>query len=530
MLKVLIADDEPRVAMLVKQLIHWQEQGLECVGLFQDGQSALDAIRQLHPDIVITDIRMPVLSGLELIEKTLESEPQVRFVVISGHRYFEYAQRAIKYGVQDYLLKPIDEEELNRVLGKICAEKADQQSRQEHLTRMENSFRNSRRLLDREILQQLLSGGITDVGTLNQDYGTGFLEGCYQALVVKVDRAPGTEPHADTERLLMDKLRARIEKTLQGQRFLCCVQEGMRFMLLFNYAPQERETQSQVLRRLVEECRNYAENYHCYRICMGSSEESRDFSQCARLLKMAEHTMLRKLFEGYGMRLKPLPGEEDARPLEELWRTQEAALANSMDSMQGEAVSARVRLLFENARERRLAAWLYFALVERITEVFAKWAASRSLTLTAGWREHTQERCENCQSVTTLCRCVCEAMEGELQTLHEQQLRQEDRPIRVAMEYVQKHYAEHITLEDVAAMSGFNPTYFSDVFKRKSGKNFSDYLTEVRMAAAKELLRNTRKTVYEVAEAAGYKDAKYFSQQFARYAGMKPTEYRKLYY
>lgn len=123
MLKVLIADDEPRVAMLVKQLIHWQEQGLECVGLFQDGQSALDAIRQLHPDIVITDIRMPVLSGLELIEKTLESEPQVRFVVISGYRYFEYAQRAIKYGVQDYLLKPIDEEELNRVLGKICAEK-----------------------------------------------------------------------------------------------------------------------------------------------------------------------------------------------------------------------------------------------------------------------------------------------------------------------------------------------------------------------------------------------------------------------
>ena len=79
-------------------------------------------------------------------------------------------------------------------------------------------------------------------------------------------------------------------------------------------------------------------------------------------------------------------------------------------------------------------------------------------------------------------------------------------------------------------MSGFNATYFSDVFKRKSGKNFSDYLTEVRMTAAKELLRNTRKTIYEVAEAVGYKDAKYFSQQFTRYAGMKPTEYRKLYY
>lgn len=231
MLKVLIADDEPRVGMLVKQLIHWQERELECVGMFQDGQRALEGIQQLHPDIVITDIRMPVLSGLELVEKALESNPQIRFVVISGYRYFEYAQRAIKYGVQDYLLKPIDEEELNRVLEKICAEKADQQNRQEHLARMENSFRNSRRLLDREVLQQLLAGRIPDVKTLNHNYGTDFVPGCFQAVVVKMDRAAGAEPNADTERFMMDKLRARIEKICRAANFyaaangdagLCC--------------------------------------------------------------------------------------------------------------------------------------------------------------------------------------------------------------------------------------------------------------------------------------------------------------------
>lgn len=107
---------------------------------------------------------------------------------------------------------------------------------------------------------------------------------------------------------------------------------------------------------------------------------------------------------------------------------------------------------------------------------------------------------------------------------------QSDNPIRLAIEYIKKHYADKITLEDVAAHSGFNPTYFSEKFKEKTGKNFTDFLTEVRMEAAKELLRDSRRTIGQIGDAVGYKDAKYFSQQFTKCVGMKPTEYRKLYY
>lgn len=120
MLKVLIADDEPRVGQLVKHLIHWEELGLSFVDICRDGRTALERIEQEQPEVVITDIRMPVLTGLELVQQVSERFPQTRFVVISGYRYFEYAQKALKYGVEDYLLKPIDEEELNRTLKKIC--------------------------------------------------------------------------------------------------------------------------------------------------------------------------------------------------------------------------------------------------------------------------------------------------------------------------------------------------------------------------------------------------------------------------
>ena len=110
MLKVLIADDEKKVGLLVKNLIRWEELQLEFMDIVQDGQAAYEVIMDKRPDIVITDIRMPSLSGLDMIKKVTESSLPVHFIVISGYRYFEYAQTALKFGVKDYLLKPIEED------------------------------------------------------------------------------------------------------------------------------------------------------------------------------------------------------------------------------------------------------------------------------------------------------------------------------------------------------------------------------------------------------------------------------------
>ena len=122
MLKVLIADDEIKVSQLVFHLIHWEELGMEVIGIVNDGVKAYEIIVEKQPDIVITDIRMPGMDGIELVEKTireLEFGKKVFFVIISGYSQFEYAQQAVKLGVEDYLLKPIKKKELGAVLHKI---------------------------------------------------------------------------------------------------------------------------------------------------------------------------------------------------------------------------------------------------------------------------------------------------------------------------------------------------------------------------------------------------------------------------
>ena len=107
MCRVIIADDEPKVLLLIKNLIQWEELGLELVATANDGISALEMIEELHPDIVITDIRMPGYDGIELIEKAKALDPRIDFIIISGYRHFNYAQKAIRFGVEDYLLKPL---------------------------------------------------------------------------------------------------------------------------------------------------------------------------------------------------------------------------------------------------------------------------------------------------------------------------------------------------------------------------------------------------------------------------------------
>ena len=119
MLKVLIADDEKNICLMIQKLIVWEEYGMEVIDLAHNGVDAMTIIEEKHPDIVISDIRMPGYDGLKLVQKARDLGLETDFVIISGYKYFEYAHRALNLGVEHYLLKPIDKKELQETLHKI---------------------------------------------------------------------------------------------------------------------------------------------------------------------------------------------------------------------------------------------------------------------------------------------------------------------------------------------------------------------------------------------------------------------------
>ena len=133
MLHVVIADDENRICRLIRMLGHWEQFGMQVDGMASNGPEAIDLLAKNHTDILITDIRMPGISGLELIAQARGLNPELRFIVISGYADFSYAQEAISLGVSGYLLKPVNEQELNDTLEKIASEIGTKNEREQAL-------------------------------------------------------------------------------------------------------------------------------------------------------------------------------------------------------------------------------------------------------------------------------------------------------------------------------------------------------------------------------------------------------------
>ncbi len=158
MLKVMIADDEERICQLIKALVDWKSLDMEVVGIANNGLEAGQMVQNLHPDILITDIRMPGRNGLELIESVKKSVTELEIIIISGYAHFAYAQTAIKFGVGDYLLKPINKEELTSTLCKLKQRIEARKKTEQNTKQLRQKSENDIRRLQQNLLEQLQEG------------------------------------------------------------------------------------------------------------------------------------------------------------------------------------------------------------------------------------------------------------------------------------------------------------------------------------------------------------------------------------
>ncbi|MBP1736378.1 MAG: two component transcriptional regulator, AraC family [Oscillospiraceae bacterium] len=362
----IIADDEDKICMLIQKLVDWETLDIRVVGVANNGNDAFQMIERYRPDIVITDIRMPGLDGIQLVEKTRKLDIAASFVVISGYRQFEYAHQALKFGVEDYLLKPIKKDELTATLQKICARK---QSEAEHRKQAEGE--------------------------------------------------PGMQP---------------------------------------DQAP-----------------------FNCV----------------------------------------PLDGYFTSQRTNQLTRAVAALSLDFTQRMIGEAF-AWVSM------QPNVSSVTYFAAAERLASVIGA-------ALVRGGMRAEPPGFQQIPGVTAaagsdvLRKALMDWVKAEMTHDGLEYSRQEHLSIRQARQYIAEHFTEPLTLEEVAGFVHLNAYYFSAVFKREQGVNFNYYIMNLRIEAAKGLLRKSNLSVSQVAEQVGYRDIKYFRKIFLQEVGIKPSEYRRLY-
>lgn len=541
MIRVVIADDEVKVCKLICGLIDWKTVDMEIVGVANNGIEALELIKTLQPDLMITDIRMPGCDGLELINRGKQIKKDIDFIIISGYNHFEYAQSAIKYGVSDYLLKPIKKNELLDTLNRIrekYRQRTEQLSNEEQMKiRMQN---DSDKLRCGFFIEKLLYKGINaeefEIEKCNKDYHFKFQPGYFQVFIVKLD-CEYADLFESTIRILEDKIAQILRGFLKSECFdmeICF--RGCRAYCVLNYSDNNKKNVRKQLKSGLDELIVQRSVFDKIEVTIGLGSAERDINQLKASLGAAESAIEQRLIEGTQKLIEDIPMQDSSLCsdglLADLTRGMEIALEISDSNGVVAAIEQlRDKILNKSSASISIAGEEILRLVEEACSIYL--TALRNCKFNI---ENAEQFYENftlhadlCSSALQLFTYLSRVISESVYVVIEDRKQADIKPIRTAKQYIQQNYMNPISLKEVSAVVGFNDSYFSSLFKKESGQNFLEYLSEVRMNKAKELLKETDLSIAVICQKVGYIDLKHFTKCFKKYSGLKPNEFRKIY-
>ena len=522
MLKVLLADDEMLVRVGIKSSIAWSDYGFELVGEASNGLDAWRLIEETEPDILITDIQMPKLDGLGLLAKIKESGRDIRTIILTCHSDFDYAKQAIHYGVKDYVLKlSMTPDELLAILLELKDELSQRPAAASRPAAHVNSAE-----LRQLFLYKLQSGALDGREALAEQ-----LEAL--ALPLVLDRLVAMrlilETHAAapaekglplaTENLCCNLLEEWLRKSRNGALFSL---DKAEFFLLIN-SPADLEQSAAEIQGLLKKYLNLS-------VSIGiSAPHGPDDAHL--LWEEAEAALERRFFTGGGActcyqacahLLSSLPPVYDYDTERNL-----AELLSRADRAQVET------LLFPLLSSICASSGTKRRCMDRLDEVLATF--SHTAKRFGGTRQefcreyHCQweEELHALEFSSAIIPWFAKLIPDFCDYLTRCRNRQYRSEIVLIQDYIKQHYSEKITLDFAASYVFMSPSHFSKLFKKSTGKNFVDYLSEIRIEKAKRLLLESTLLIYQISEQVGYTSFNYFTKVFKKYTGLTPEEYRQ---
>ncbi len=533
MLKVMIADDEAWVLKLIKNSIDWKSLGMEIVCEATDGQESLDKIKQFSPDIVISDVRMPVIDGVTVAKLVKDSKLSPKFIMLSGYQDFEYVQKALRNEVSDYLLKPYDENTMLKTLKKV---KTEIYLEQQHIIDINNIKKHLNSSIDKlknNLLSELLYGNVKDISSDNQfnkEYRFNFQQGIYQVIYIK--RTGPFELKKAYDPIVMNIITTNINKEIKKScHEVSIIHLHYGIAIILNYPEQNVELIESLIAPF---CYTILQGLQMNiaastAIGIGSCEIS--LSDLARSMYNAEDSANCMLYYGCNRVYDIKNYSFDELSISNIFSAdKQNQFICIVETFNTEELSKYINtlfkpLLFKNTHPRVLMD-LSKALIDILYNILKKIKIINDMLPTEEIAKASVERCSTCNEIPRQLIAFISEIFTYYHDNHPDTL---SSPVQIAKKYISIHYSEPIKLQDIAQMVYLSPQYFSELFKRDMGCNFSDYLSRYRIEVSKELLLDPRYRIKDINYMVGYKDSKSFSKLFKQHMGISPLEYRKLH-
>ncbi len=504
MYDLVLIDDETGQLEIMAQIIRAVAHDFD-VKIFSQSAAAVNYIQSNHVDAVISDIRMPVIDGLELSKRLHEQFPDIVIAILSAYSDFSYAQKAIETGVITYMVKPVSKAKISDMMEKI-------RGQLEKVRQLEG-------IRSLKLNQQLLSWLNGSLDAENSRSIGGLFDGFSWGFWSVSEFTAEQKLSEEAKSILVVDFKQRVKSAFPKGRALAVELDGKGLLFACAVAFRDQPDETEAFSALQHALSRFPAGLTVY---TGVSEISEGF-----LEKRAQEyqTAKRLLSCRFLLTRQFLISEKAILQCKLLDAARFYSLENRlMDSLRQSDSSLAARYLEEFSKQYTDNG--YYAESRQALEYFTHIA----YTLKKQWGcqagDQIIEDLNSADSLPQACACLKKFVEFLLQSRSTQNANRTEDIMRRVKEYLYINCGEDLTLEQVAEIFHFNATYLSSIFKQYTQTGFKEYVTSVRIERSKYLLKETDLKVYEIAKQCGYPDAAYFVRLFKKEVGISPNRFR----
>jgi two-component system, response regulator YesN len=528
--KILIVDDESIFRKGLRKMITALDKNWEIVGEACDGYDALDKLEEFEPEVLLTDIRMPRMDGIQLQQMAGGRYKDLMTVVVSGYDEFAYAQQSLRQGARDYITKPVEREELGRVLEKLRLEIEQRQAKP-----LQSGAWGAQPTIRRHVTEHLVESllkGKTDESELKllSEMGITFGHPYFICMVIKLDKhSVEKERYLRSDASLFQLyiqqfVQEMIDRHAQGLSFVLSDTE---VVALLN-VPEPHQSLARpgslgdMIRRQIRSLSNMT-------VTIGVSTSVEGLQGIPKAYNEAEIALLYRLIVGGDNLLEYAAMTENSHfgssTRKWSWEMLEKSIVEGRQASISQIIEQLIDELCSSAQSPEIIHQQICKLLLYYYEL------SEELGVTEGWLgtkdirrvlfdvcalSSRQELIEQCQALLVrLTECISESREHK------------DRdPVAAAHRYMEQHFHHPLTLKDVADEVFLNPAYFSNLFKQRTGVTFIEQLTHIRIEEAKKKLALTNEKISVISDETGFTNVRHFNRVFKNLSGLSPKEYR----
>ncbi|SFR75578.1 response regulator transcription factor [Anaeromicropila populeti] len=509
-MKVFIADDEKIVRDGLKSIINWDAAGFTICGEASNGLAALDGLLNLQPDLALLDIRMPKLQGIEVIKAAREQGFTGRIIILSGYSDFKYAQDAIRYGVNFYLTKPVDEDELFESVTQIAHDLQKTKKEQLELSQYISTTKNT---ILHDLLQKAESSQQFNENMIPKE----LLTDTYQVLILDSYHKEDSSYYEVFCKLLHTSGATKNMESMTIDGLCVVVLFGNRLVTKFTALKEDMEANpndSAYGPIFISSGRPVESIYDIHLSYMDALSLFNRRFYCKKHMHIISYTQLPES-----------PEASDPEAVKEKLNDYFLLFLQSIQAYNrskiNDILSSIETILFSSNLNQELATSILIGNYLHLKHSLIQSHFEQELPFPSN--EEIIEEMRKMQYLYLITAYMKQEAEKIMIATGNST---NDSIVDEIVSYIKHNYYKNLKLETLAEIFGYNSSYLGKLFRKKVGSNFNSYLDQIRVDAAKKLLLLDQMRVYEIAQKVGYKNVDYFHKKFKNYVGISPAEYR----